>query len=235
MKKSVFAFMAIVLAGFTAAVGLCVRTLFSGQAVAAFSQDSMRIVLDAGHGGVDGGVTGKTTGLKESDVNLMITQKLYDILTDIGFEVTMTRKTEAGLYDTATKGFKKRDMQRRKEIIESVRPALVISVHQNFYASKAVRGGQVFYNRKDERSHTLSLRIQDELNELYRAENVKTRKVSTGDYFMLDCYPCPSVIVECGFLSNARDEELLNTSFWQMELAEAIATGIIAYYAEGTA
>ena len=52
---------------------------------------------------------------------------------------------------------------------------------------------------------------------------------------MLDCYPCPSVIVECGFLSNARDEELLNTAFWQMELAEAIATGIIDYYAEGTA
>ena len=195
----------------------------------------MRIVLDAGHGGIDGGVTGKTTGLKESDVNLMITQKLYDILTDIGFEVTMTRKTEAGLYDTATKGFKKRDMQRRKEIIESVRPALVISVHQNFYASKAVRGGQVFYNRKDERSHTLSLRIQDELNELYRAENVKTRKVSTGDYFMLDCYPCPSVIVECGFLSNADDERLLSNATWQKALAETLAGGVMEYFSDVSA
>ena len=136
--------------GFVWAVALCVQALYSPQAVAAL-EAQMRVVLDAGHGGIDGGVTGRTTGVKESDVNLTIVHCLKTELEDMGFEVILTRKTEAGLYGAATKGFKKRDMQRRKEIIEDSNPDLVISIHQNFYPTKKTRGGQVFYKKNMEK------------------------------------------------------------------------------------
>ena len=218
-----------VLVGFIAAVTLCVQALNTPQTVGAFGEENMRIVVDAGHGGADGGVSGKTTGVKESDLNLAIAYRVSDVLTDMGFEITMTRKTEAGLYGTATKGFKKRDMQRRKEIIESVDPMLVLSIHQNRYPARSVRGGQVFYARESERGKALALSVQAELNELYGKEKVKERKAAVGDYFILNCADCPSVIVECGFLSNPLDEKLLTTEIWQKKLAESIATGVVNY------
>ena len=218
-----------VLVGFIAAVTLCVQALNTPQTVGAFGEENMRIVVDAGHGGADGGVSGKTTGVKESDLNLAIAYRVSDVLTDMGFEVTMTRKTEAGLYGTATKGFKKRDMQRRKEIIESVDPMLVLSIHQNRYPARSVRGGQVFYAKESERGKALALSVQAELNELYGKEKVKERKAAVGDYFILNCADCPSVIVECGFLSNPIDEKLLTTEIWQKKLAESIATGVVNY------
>lgn len=229
MKKSFFAFSMAVLVGFIAAVTLCVQALNTPQTVGAFGEENMRIVVDAGHGGADGGVSGKTTGVKESDLNLAIAYRVSDVLTDMGFEVTMTRKTEAGLYGTATKGFKKRDMQRRKEIIESVDPMLVLSIHQNRYPARSVRGGQVFYAKESERGKALALSVQAELNELYGKEKVKERKAAVGDYFILNCADCPSVIVECGFLSNPIDEKLLTTEIWQKKLAESIATGVVNY------
>lgn len=223
-----------VIFGFAAAVALCFRALNAPQAVAAFSDGSMRIVLDAGHGGIDGGVTGRTTGVKESDLNLSITHKLKEVLTDMGFEVALTRKTEAGLYDTTAKGFKKRDMQKRKEIIREYDPALVLSVHQNYYPSQSARGGQVFYKKTDERGLRLATAVQEQLNQLYGGVGARSRTVMTGEYFMLECSDCPSVIVECGFLSNAKDEALLNTGLWQRKLAESIASGVVAYLSDST-
>ena len=105
MKRTFFVVIFVVIIGFTTAVGLCVQALNS-QPVAAFS-DSMRIVVDAGHGGIDGGVVGRKTKVKESDLNLVIAMELKEELTDMGFEVVLTRKTEAGLYDTTARGFKK--------------------------------------------------------------------------------------------------------------------------------
>ena len=95
MKKVFFTVSMAVAVFFTAAVGLCVKELTAPQAVAAF-EDGMRIVLDAGHGGIDGGVVGRTTGIKESELNLSITYKLKAELEDMGFLVTLTRKTDAG-------------------------------------------------------------------------------------------------------------------------------------------
>lgn len=216
---------------FIAAVGVCLRALFTAQAVSAF-EEGMRIVLDAGHGGIDGGVVGKKTGIKESDLNLAIVYKLKTELEELGFEVVLTRKTEAGLYDTAAKGFKKRDMQKRKEIIERVNPSMVLSIHQNFYPSQVTRGGQVFYDGKNERSKKLALLTQQKLNELYAQEGTKGRNATSGEFFMLSCSDCPSVIVECGFLSNERDEALLTDEGWQKKLAKTLALGVLAYFSD---
>ena len=233
MKKTFFAIILAVIVCFTTAVGLCVQALATVQ-VAAFS-DGMRIVVDAGHGGMDGGVVGRRTKQKESDVNLWVAMALKEELTDMGFEVVLTRKTEAGLYDTTAKGFKKRDMQRRKEIIQEAKPSLILSIHQNFYPLKSARGGQVFYAATSEGSKRLALGVQERLNALYAGEGVKARKITAGEYFMLECYPCPSVIVECGFLSNERDDALLNTAAWRKQLAQAIAGGALDYFSGAAA
>lgn len=233
MKKTFFVIILAVIICFTTAVGLCVQALNATQ-VAAFS-NVMRIVVDAGHGGVDGGVLGRKTRVKESDLNLLIAMALTEELTDMGFEVVLTRKTEAGLYGTTAKGFKKRDMQKRKEIIEAAKPSLILSVHQNFYPMRSARGAQVFYSAESEGSKRLASGIQENLNGLYLGEGVKERKIMAGEYFMLECYSCPSVIVECGFLSNEMDEALLNTAAWRKRLAQAIAGGALAYFTGATA
>ena len=234
MKKAFIAVSMAVFFGFCTAVAMCVQALNGAQAVSAFDDGGMRIVVDAGHGGVDGGVVGRTTGVKESDLNLAIAHTLKEELESIGFEVTLTRKTEAGLYGAATKGFKKRDMQRRKEIIEETAPILVLSIHQNYYPSRAVRGGQVFYEETNARSAQLAECVQKQLNSIYAVQGAKERKTAKGDYFMLDCTEYPSVIVECGFLSNAADEALLCTDAWKKKLSEAIAVGVMGYLADGS-
>ncbi len=192
----------------------------------------MKIVLDAGHGGVDGGVTGKTTGVKESDINLAITLKLKAALEEVGFEVVLTRKTEGGLYGTATKGFKKRDMERRKQIVQEEEPSLVISVHQNFYPTRSVRGAQVFYNGQNDGSAKLAKAVQAKLNDFYAKERVKARKETAAEYFMLSCSDAPAIIVECGFLSSPADEQLLISEGWQAELGKTLAAGVLSYFSQ---
>lgn len=231
MKKVIICIVAVCM-GFVSAVGLCINALLTPKTVFSENGNSLKIVLDAGHGGVDGGVVGRTTKVKESDLNLQIVYRLKDVLTDMGFEVALTRKTEAGLYGVASKGFKRRDMQRRKEIIETENPAYVISVHQNFYPSSATRGAQVFYNAKSEQGKAFAEGVQAELNTLYGKEKVKGRKASKGDFYMLECTESPSLLIECGFLSNAEDERLLSSSAWQTRLAQAIGAGVMGFLSD---
>jgi N-acetylmuramoyl-L-alanine amidase len=215
-----------VVIGFCFAVGVCVRALNAPVAVSSEAA-KLSVVIDAGHGGIDGGVVGVKTKQKESDVNLRISFILKEKLADAGFLVVMTRTTEGGLYDTTAPGFKRRDMQKRKEICEGANPLCVISVHQNFYPSTSSRGGQVFYPKEDEWACRLAGNIQAELNTLYNAEGAKARKETAGDYYMLRLTP-PSVIVECGFLSNPKDDTLLNTPAFCEKIADSIVAGLLA-------
>jgi N-acetylmuramoyl-L-alanine amidase len=207
---------------FVVAAELCVRVMGAPAPVNGL-ESSMKIVIDAGHGGIDSGVSGKITKVKESEINLSIVYFLKNSLEEFGFDVYLTRKTEAGLYDVATKGFKKRDMQKRKEIIEGIDPAMVISIHQNFYPSKVARGGQVFHEKGNAGGKLLADGVQSALNELYLEEGVKGRKVTEGEFFILSCATCPSILVECGFLSNPREEQLLRTQAYQQRLCCVIA------------
>lgn len=235
MKKLYGVLATIVAAVFITAVALCFQALYAPQSVSALSQSGMTVVVDAGHGGIDGGVTGKDTGVKESDINLSISRLLKGELEELGFQVTLTRKTENGLYGTTAKGFKKRDMQKRKEVIQEAKPALVISVHQNYFSSRAYRGGQVFYDGASEGGKAFAAAVQTKLNALYEGAGAKTRTEKSGDYFMLKCCESPSIIVECGFLSNAQDEALLISEGWQKRLAQSIAAGALAYFSQSVA
>ena len=114
-------------------------------------------------------------------------------------------------------------------------PTMVISVHQNYYPSQSQRGAQVFYDGENEKSKLLAGHIQSQMNDLYKKQGVKNRVAAQGDFFMLRCAPCASVIVECGFLSNAKDEGLLSQKGWREKTARSIASGVMAYLAGTTA
>lgn len=235
MRKTFFAFITATTVAFISAVGLCVRALSAPQAVFSMADESMKIVVDAGHGGMDGGVTGLTTGVKESDINLSVALVLKEALEDIGFDVVLTRKTEGGLYGAPSKGFKRRDMEKRKEIIQKADPSLVISVHQNRYPSQSVRGAQVFFKKEDGRGEQFALGVQERLNALYAEEGVKPRNATPAEYYLLSCSSAPSIIVECGFLSNAKDEALLLDGVWKRRLADSVTAGVMAYFSSSLA
>ena len=224
MKRTAVVF-ALATVLFFVATALCLGAVTTPV----FADESgLKIVLDAGHGGIDGGVSGNS-GVKESDINLAICMRLKPMLEEIGMEVVLTRKTSAGLYGPATKGFKRRDMEKRKEIILDAKPDLVLSIHQNFYPSNRTRGGQVFYKETDEKGKLLAVALQQSLNGFYEKEGAKARQIMTGDYFLLNCSSFPSVIVECGFLSNEKDERILKDERGQKRLAEKIVSGVIEY------
>ncbi len=208
---------------------VCVSGLRMGSALSS-EQPKTKIVLDAGHGGVDSGVTGIKSGVKESDLNLVIVKKLEKYLIDAGFEVVLTRSTNAGLYGVATKGLKKKDMQKRKEIICKTQPSLVISVHLNKFGIQSRRGAQIFYKEGNENSKILAESIQSSFNNL--EESTRNFSPLSGDYYILNCSEYTSVIAECGFLSNPEEEAMLLTDEYQNKVAYSIFKGIVSYLSQ---
>lgn len=201
---------------------LCVRTR-----AAASPSDRFTVVIDAGHGGIDGGVSGITTGVKESELNLDIARKLKAKFDKSGAKTVMTRKTEAGLYGIYSKGFKRRDMQKRKQITLNAKADIFVSIHLNYYSSPLRRGAQVFYKIDEEKSKSLADIVQAELNGGKEYERDYT--ALAGDYYVLNEADCAAILCECGFLSNAEDEKLLLTDEYRAEIAEKIFNGIEKY------
>lgn len=224
-KKTIVYILCVILCGVF--LGACIGV--SAGAVQAKTNSSLPvIVIDAGHGGIDAGVYGVNTSVKESDINLEIARKLKSYFSGAGFECVMTRSTQAGLYGTTAKGFKMRDMQKRKEIIENCGADMVISIHQNTCPLSSKRGAHVFFDSNSESSMQLAGYIQRQLNLL--EGGVASNTILKGDYYMLKCTDAPSVIVECGFLSNPEDEALLISDEYQSLTAYAIFKGAISYF-----
>ncbi len=209
--------------------GVCLGVLagFTAKETSKINPEMPTIVIDAGHGGIDNGVQGVSSGADESDVNLAIARILKGNFQNAGFNCVMTRTTEAGLYGTTEKGFKARDMQKRKQIITESNADMVISIHQNFCPLPSKRGGTVFFDKSSATGKKLATTIQTELNSL--PECVKPNEALHGDYYMLKCTQSPSVIVECGFLSNADEDKLLNTDEYRRAVAYAIFKGAVCY------
>lgn len=184
------------------------------------------IVIDAGHGGIDSGVAGINTKVKEAELNLKVAKKLEKCLKGYGFDVVMTRTNGNGLYGLHTKNRKRRDMEERARIIHQAQPDAVISIHMNYFSQSKQRGAQVFYKKNNEQGKELARCIQEVL-----AINLEhcNRLYLSGDYYIVNCSDYPAVIVECGFLSNAYDEELLITDEYQQKLAYYIALGVMKF------
>ncbi|MBQ9513971.1 MAG: N-acetylmuramoyl-L-alanine amidase [Clostridia bacterium] len=225
-KKRFTVITALILTVLTAV--FCIGAI-NGQDVSSTQADNnIKVVIDAGHGGVDSGAIGNKLKIKESDINLKITKKLEKYLLSGGFIVSLTRSSSAGLYGVATKNRKRKDMEKRKEIINKIKPDMVISIHLNKYTSSNRHGGQVFYKNSDKLGKSLACSIQSNFNAL----SGKGYTALTGDYYILNCTDIPSVICECGFLSNEEEERLLATDEYQDKIAYSIFKGIIAYLYE---
>ena len=210
-----------------AAVFLCIATFVVVVSVASVSssggvKNGKVVVIDAGHGGIDGGSVGVSTGVKESDINLAIARSLKHFLTSKGYDVVMTRSSTDGLYGMATKNRKLKDMEERKRIINEARPDLVVSIHQNSYPRGTEKGPQVFYAPKSEEGKRISDIMQATLNASLEFD----RMSKPGDYFILQCSEYPSILVECGFLSTAEEEKRLISATYQEKVAYSIFTGI---------
>ena len=195
--------------------------------VAANAPDIITVVIDAGHGGVDGGVTGVNSGVKEADLNLEVAKGLKTLFESAGVNVVLTRTTSAGLYGALTSGFKRRDLESRVKIAKASGADVFISVHMNKYRDSSRRGAQVFYKIGHEESKALAEDVQRSLNFMDGA--VRECTVLAGDYYVLNYSDCPAVICECGFLSSPEDEKLLLDENYRKTLCYSIFSGTIDY------
>ncbi|MCL2847919.1 MAG: N-acetylmuramoyl-L-alanine amidase [Firmicutes bacterium] len=180
------------------------------------------VVIDAGHGGVDGGVVGRNTGVREADINLAIARLTQRNLEEKGFRVVMTRNSADGLYGLATRNRKLRDMEARRNIINRANPHLIISIHQNSFPSPSVRGPQVFFSYSKKDCESRAVIMQNALNTTLESDRLSKR----GDFFILSSTPHPALLVESGFLSNPEEEKLLISPDYQEKVAYAIASGV---------
>lgn len=190
------------------------------------------IVIDAGHGGFDGGATA-LDGTMEKDLNLQIARVLSSVLTVCGFDVTMTRQTDAGLEqatDATIREKKVSDMHARLALYEEAQ--VVVSIHQNMFGVAKYHGSQVFYSANHPLSKVLATYVREELIAKVQPDNTRELKAGNTDIFLLHKATKPTVLVECGFLSNAEELEKLKNEEYQRQLAFAIACGVIRYTAE---
>lgn len=181
------------------------------------------IFLDAGHGGTDGGAKARTSGRWEKEINLQVAKKLQSLLEESGAQVIMSREE-----DMEYSRNKREDLTARLKKATEGQAEMLISIHMNEYRSSAESGPQVFYRKGQEKSRLLAGVLQEAL--IAGLSPVKERSALPGDYFMLSL-DIPSVLVECGFLSNAAEEKLLLSPDYQAQVAQAIHDGILAYFA----
>lgn len=213
------------------AVLLLTSVFFLSKEAAVVSNETAEkekvIVIDAGHGGADPGMIG-IGGLEEKGINLAVSMKLKEALENQGFTVVMTRQEDKGLYEEGTRNKKVQDMQNRIEVMEKAKPILAVSIHQNSYTEESVKGPQVFYYETSAEGQKLAVNIQSALNTELSTERPRKEKGNTS-YFLLKKSPCVLNIVECGFLTNKQEAELLQTEEYQQKIVEAVAKGIVQY------
>ena len=186
------------------------------------------IVLDAGHGGMDPGKVGINNAL-EKDINLSIVLKLKKLLEEEGFTIHLTRDSDQLLAAPNSSSQKKDDMIARIEKVEEIQPFFTISIHQNSFPDPNVNGPQVFYYKDSVESATMAQVLQDILNTQLEPAKKRAPQANTN-YYLLTRTPTPTVIVECGFLSNPNEADLLTQEDYQNRVAHAIYLGILAYY-----
>ena len=200
------------------------------QTTAAVSQEAKvrKVVVDAGHGGFDSGKVG-INGALEKDINLEIAERLKTILEQQDIQVVMTREEDKGLYEETASNKKAQDLKKRCILINEGQADCAVSIHQNSYQSPEVKGAQVFYYKHSAEGKKLAQILQKSLKENLDTENKRQEK-EDSTYYMLLHTGAPTVIAECGFLSNPQEAALLNTAEYRQKVAEALCKGILEYF-----
>ena len=227
-KKSIRLTAAMI--GCFALLAVCARVTDNALPTAVETAEKPVIVLDAGHGGLDSGAVGKS-GLLEKDVNLSVVKKLASMLKMSGFEVVLTRNEDISIYDPGVEGIRNQklsDMDNRLEIVQKYPDSIFLCIHQNNYTDPQYFGGQMFYNNNNPDNRTLAQIMQNRFATL-QPGNDREIKLSGEELFLLKSNPNPSLLIECGFLSNPKEEALLATDEYRQQTAFTIYCGLIEF------
>ena len=228
MKKKEYAEMALV---YAAVAGLFLAAAWAGSnTVTVMAQRSPverdhTIVIDAGHGGEDGGAV-SCTGVTEKELNLDIALRLDDLLHLMGYRTRMTRRTDISVYTSGETIARRKasDLQERVQMVQQVQDPILISIHQNLFSDPQYGGAQVFYDPAGE-GQPLAQVLQMSFRETLNRGSRRDIKKADGIYLM-EHIDCPGILVECGFLSNPREEALLRSDEYQRSLCIVIAAGV---------
>ena len=190
-------------------------------------ETTLTIILDPGHGGEDPGAT--VGDLKEKDLNLEIAKMLYDILTENGNNVVMTRSDDVLLYNRGEESKKKyHDIRNRKAIAESYQNGIFISLHMNKFPASYCKGLQTFYSENNPQSRILADLIQKDIC-LLQTDNRRTIKSGNSTIYLMEKLTMPSVLIECGFLSNSDEAKLLQDDEYKKALVFSLYCSISDY------
>ena len=190
------------------------------------------VIVDAGHGGEDGGASG-ADGTLEKTLNLEVALKVRDMLRMMGYRVIMTRETDISIHDSNAKNTRQRkrtDLANRAELLKRNPAAVYIGIHMNLFTQTQYSGTQVFFSAKSPESKPLAESIQSAVKTMLQSENNRVVKQATSDIFLLHTAENVAVMVECGFLSNAAELEKLKTDEYQCQMAFAIVSGLISSF-----
>lgn len=188
------------------------------------------IIIDAGHGGEDGGAVG-VDGTYEKDINLQISLKLNDILSIFGYKTHLIRTSDTAIHTSGDtiRERKVSDIHNRADSMNLYENCIYLSIHQNKYSDSRIWGAQTFYSANFDESKEIAQFIQNAVSSQLQPENKRLIKKSGTDIYILYNATRPAVMVECGFVSNQNELNQLKNNAYQNAMALSIATGIINY------
>ncbi len=224
-------FMAVMCVIFAAMLGeVLLAAAFRGEArvVSAVSEPrSCTVVIDAGHGGIDGGAVG-SDGTLEKALNLAVAQRLAELCRLAGIDCVMTREDDRLVVDdSVTERRKMHDLKNRASLAEAQSNPIFVSIHMNNFPEPRYSGLQVWYSKHHELSKTLAATLQGSARTFLDASNSREIKAATSAIYLLDRLECPAILVECGFLSNPEECALLAAEEYQTRLAVVIFASIV--------
>lgn len=192
----------------------------------------MKVIIDAGHGGVDGGAVAADSTL-EKDINLDIALKLNEMLKMAGAETILTRDSDVSIHDESAKTIRAKkvsDIHNRFEIIENNPDYIFVSIHQNSFSDSKYKGAQLFYSPNNSQSIELAKSIQSSFSSRLQMDNERAIKKCSTDVYLIYHAQSTAVLCECGFLSNTEELKNLKTTEYRSEVAFCIFSGILDYY-----
>ena len=199
--------------------------------VSTLNQAQKTVINDAGHGGPDGG-TSAADGTLEKHINLEIAHKLNNILQSMGIETIMIRTDDVSIHDDGASTIRQKkisDLKNRLNIINNTENVVFVSIHQNHFSASQYKGTQVFYSKNNPDSKKLAESIRQSVISYLQKDNTREIKKSGSEIYLLNNAQAPSVMVECGFLSNYTDTQNLKDKNYQQKIAFSIAIGISDY------
>lgn len=208
-----------------------IDVVYTNASVEKSKTDLPVIIIDAGHGGEDGGAQ-SSSGILEKKINLSISLKLEALFNTLGFRTVSVRKTDELIYNDSCKTIREKkvsDIHNRLNIMNEYPDSIFLSIHQNHFSESKYYGAQVFYSKNNPKSEIIAENIQKSIVALLQPENERRIKPSGTEIYLLYHATTPSVMVECGFLSNGGEAQLLNDENYQKKMSLAIADGIIKY------